>query len=86
MISNVNFSNLDRKLRTELVSMDGACILDLAGNICAAGAIIKNDSGSSEGGRGAAAKKLSEFGIAIKISTDGYIEIYRDREIVFSIK
>lgn len=86
MIAVVNFSNLDRKLRTELVSMDGACILDTAGNICAAGAIIKNDSGSSEGGRGAAAKKLSNHGVAIKISTDGYVEVYKGEEIVFSIK
>ena len=86
LIIDDNFSIIDRKLRAELVSMDGACILDAAGNICAAGAIIKNDSGSSEGGRGAAAKKLSNYGIAIKISTDGYVEIYRKEEMLFSIK
>ena len=86
LIGDNSFSTLDRKLRTELISMDGACIIDTEGNICSAGAIIKNDSGSSEGGRGAAAKKLSRYGIAIKISTDGYIDVYENKKARFSIK
>lgn len=86
LIANNNFQCLDRKLRVELISMDGACIIDTKGNICASGAIIKNDSGSSEGGRGAAARKLSNYGIAIKISTDGYVEIFFHKKIRFSIK
>lgn len=43
-------------MRTELISMDGATIIDYDGNIISVGAIIKNDSGSYGGGRGAAAK------------------------------
>lgn len=66
--------------------VDGACIIDIKGNVCACGAIIKNDSGSTGGGRGAASKKLSEYGFSIKISTDGYIELYINRNLKYSIK
>lgn len=85
-IQNKTFQQLDRKLRCELVSLDGACILTTQGKVCSFGAIIKNDSGSSGGGRGAASKKLSRFGIAIKISTDGYIELYVKGDLKYSIK
>lgn len=85
-IAEKNFMQLDRKLRCELISLDGACILDKKGNVCSCGAIIKNDSGSSGGGRGAASKKLSAYGFSIKISTDGYIEFYIDRELKYAIK
>jgi len=71
------FTSIDRKLRSELISMDGACIIGKNGEIYTFGAIIQNDSGSSGGGRGAAAKKLSNYGFSIKISTDGYIEVYQ---------
>ena len=66
--------------------MDGATILDKEGNIISFGAIIQNDSGSYGGGRGAAARKLSKYGLAIKISTDGYIEVYIDDEIKYRMK
>lgn len=87
LVSGRKFVALDRKLRAELISMDGACILDYEGNVCAAGAIIRNDSGSSGGGRSAAAKKLSKYGgIAVKISTDGYIELFVNYNPVYAIK
>ena len=82
----ISFLKIDRKLRSELVSMDGATILDKNGNVISFGAIIKNNSGSSGGGRGAAAKKLSEYGMAIKISTDGYIEVYIKNELKYKMK
>lgn len=80
------FQTLDRKLRTEFISMDGATIIDYTGKIISIGAIIQNDSGSYGGGRGAAAKKLSNYGFAIKISTDGYIEVYTKERIKYKIK
>lgn len=87
LVAGRKFSDLDRKLRTELISMDGACIIDYSGNVCAIGAIIRNDSGSSGGGRSAAAKKLSKFdGFAVKISTDGYIELFINYYPVYAIK
>lgn len=86
VLEQKKFSDLDRKLRSELISMDGATILDFDGNIISIGAIIQNDSGSYGGGRGAAAKKLSKYGFAIKISTDGYVEVYVNERVKYRIK
>lgn len=87
LVANRKFGDLDRKLRAELISMDGACIINYEGTVCAAGAIIRNDSGSSGGGRSAAAKKLSTYdGLAVKVSTDGYIELFVNYESVYVIK
>ena len=85
MVGDKDFSALDRKLRAELIAMDGACILDKDGTVCAIGAIIQNDSGSAGGGRSAAAKKLSTYGMAVKISTDGYIEVFANYEAFYSV-
>lgn len=86
LIQDKTFDRLDRKLRGELLGLDGACILNYAGKVQSIGAIIQNDSGSTGGSRAAAAKKLSEFGMAVKISTDGYIEVYIKGNLVYSIK
>lgn len=86
LIGGKTFDKLDRKLRSELLGLDGACILTCNSKVQSFGAIIKNDSGSLGGGRGAAARKLSKYGMAVKISTDGYIEVYVDGEIVYAIK
>lgn len=85
-MNKIPFIDIDRKLRTELLSLDGASIIDENGDILSFGAIIQNDSGSSSGGRSAAAKKLSKYGLAIKISTDGFIEAYVDEKIHHIIK
>jgi hypothetical protein len=69
--------------------MNGATILDGNGKIISFGAIIKNKSGSEGGGRTAAAEKLSGDeigGLAFKISTDGYIELFIDGRSKFKIK
>lgn len=86
LVNDKPFIEIDRKLRCELVALDGALILDRNGKVCACGAIIKNDSGSTGGARGAASQKLSRYGFAVKISTDGYIELYINGEREFSIK
>lgn len=86
LIAEKPFHRLDRKLRGELLGLDGACILDCDGVVRSFGAIIQNDSGSLGGGRGAAARKLSEYGMAVKISTDGYIEVYISGKLVYSVK
>lgn len=80
------FQNIDRKLRSELMALDGSCIMSCTGAVYAFGAIIQNDSGSAGGSRSAAAKKLSAYGVAVKISTDGYIEVYINEEAVYAIK
>ena len=76
IIGNKKFHELNRKLREELVAMDGATIVDYDGTIIATGAIIKIEAGSKAGGRLAATKTLARYGVAIKISQDGIIQGY----------
>lgn len=77
IIRGRKFHELGRKLRLELMGIDGATIVDYDGTIIAVGAIIKIEAGSSGGGRLAAAKILSNYGISIKISNDGSIQGFR---------
>ena len=81
IINNRPFHELSRKLRQELVSMDGAIVIDSDGTIVAVGAILKIEAGSEGGGRLAAATTLSKYGVAIKVSQDGIIKaFYPDRK------
>ena len=77
LIVGRKFQELDRKFRQDLIAMDGATIIDYDGTIIAVGAIIKIEAGSSGGGRLAAAKTLSNYGVAIKISNDGIIQGFK---------
>ena len=77
IINGRKFQELSRKLRQELMAIDGATIIDYEGNIMAVGAIIKIEAGSTGGGRLAAAKTLSNYGVSMKISNDGRIEGFR---------
>ena len=76
IINGRKFNELDRNLRKELVAIDGATVIDSDGDIIAVGAIIKIEAGSTGGGRLAATKTLSKYGVALKISADGSIEGY----------
>lgn len=85
--NNRCFSSMDRRLRAELSGLDGALIINKKGIIIACGAIIANKAGSSGGGRGSAAKTLSNYGgFAVKVSTDGYVEIFKNEIKIFTIK
>lgn len=78
-INNRPFHLLDRRQRLELLSLDGAVILDRYGNVLSAGAILEVPAGSvGGGGRKAAAMKLSTFGLGLKISQDGTITGFRN--------
>jgi len=65
---------LSRKLREEMLGIDGATIIDKEGHVLVVGAIVKVDGGSESGGRRAAAKALSQLGFSVKISADGKME------------
>ena len=71
-----SFFEIEKPLRKEILSLDGATVLAMDGTFFCAGSIVAVGGGSSGGGRTAATKKLAEYGIAIKISEDGYIEAY----------
>lgn len=79
------FQELDRRHRQELLSMDGATVLTRTGQVLTAGSIVRVPSGSTGGGRTAAARQLSKLGLAIKISADGPITGYRNRKVIFSL-
>jgi len=71
MFEESSFQALSRRRRLELLSMDGATLLEQSGRIVAAGAIVKVPGGSPGGGRTAAAHAISEYGVGIKVSQDG---------------
>ena len=75
-IAGRRFQDLNRKLREELASIDGATIIDHDGTIIACGAIVRIDAGSQSGGRLAASKTLGKFGVAVKISQDGTMQAF----------
>ena len=79
IIANRPFNKIDRHLRQDIAAIDGATILDYRGNVFAAGAIVQlKGAGSEDGGaRKAAAKTLAQYGLAIKISSDGAISGYK---------
>ena len=83
-IGRKTFQALDRRARIELLSLDGAMVLSHTGVVLAAGSIIEVPAGSvGGGGRSAAAQKLSEIGLGIKVSQDGTITGYRGRQPIF---
>lgn len=70
------FYKINRKLRQELLGLDGATIVNTNGILLAAGAIVSIEGGSEHGGRTAATKQLANYGFSVKISEDGYIQCY----------
>ncbi len=85
VVGGKSFQSLDRLLRQELMAIDGAIVLDNQGKIITVGAIVKVPGGSTGGGRKAAAINLSKFGLGIKISSDGPITGFKDKDEVFSL-
>ncbi len=80
LIGGRSFAQIDRRLRLELLSIDGAVVVDYLGKVLAVGAIIKIPGGSTGGGRLAAARVLASLGMGIKVSQDGSIACYQDDE------
>jgi hypothetical protein len=87
LVAGRPFSELDRRFRLELLSIDGALVMDHQGKVLAVGAIIKIPGGSSGGGRLAAARVLGSLGLGIKASQDGSIVCFHGDEAapVFSV-
>lgn len=89
IIKNKMFEDLGRKARQELLGIDGATVITTNGQFITTGAIMDNSTKEKEsidlhgGARTKIAKKLSQYGVAIKISADGYIECYQNNERVY---
>lgn len=67
------FVSIDRRLRAELLALDGATIRGSDGLVIAVGAIARIEAGSAGGGRLAAARTLATLGLGVKISQDGEV-------------
>jgi len=71
--------------------VDGAVALDRESNLLAFGAILRHDLTTApqeeivEGSRTTAAMESSKFGCVLKISEDGLVSFYRNRERVWEI-
>ena len=66
------------EIRKRLLGIDGAVLIESeTGKIYAVGAIIKNAGASGQGARTTAAKTIASLGgLALKVSDDGYLEMY----------
>lgn len=80
IVGDRKFQELDRTLRQELVAIDGSTVIDHTGKIVAVGAILKIGGGSTSGGRTAAAQQLGTMGLGVKVSQDGGITGFRQKE------
>ena len=79
LIAGRPFQSIPRLVRKELLGLDGALVLRWDGVLLAAGAILElhDVKRGNQGGRSAAAKALSRFGMGIKVSEDGMISGYK---------
>ena len=74
-----------------IAHVDGAIVLDRESNLLAFGAILRHDltiasqSEIVEGSRTTAAIESSKFGGVLKISEDGLVSFYRNRERVWEL-
>jgi hypothetical protein len=91
LLEGRSITDLDPNVLEALASLDGAIVMDRAGRLLAAGAILRHpataeleDSGVVEGARTTAALAASRFGPVLKVSEDGIITFF-DGERVWDI-
>ena len=91
LLEGRSITDLDPNVLAALASLDGAIVMDRAGRLLAAGAILRHpasaeleDGGAVEGARTTAALAASRFGPVLKVSEDGIITFF-DGERVWDI-
>jgi hypothetical protein len=85
-LRNTYVQSLDRRVLTDLASLDGAVVVDRTGRLLAYGAMLRSaTSGSAQGARTRAAVGASRFGLAMKVSSDGGISFYRNGVVVLDV-
>jgi hypothetical protein len=78
--------SLDGQTLARLAALDGATIVDRAGNLLAYGAIVTSSDSQHEGARTSAAKTLSETAdVTLKVSEDGDITIFRKGQMTATL-
>ncbi len=79
LLPTVDAVELGSSALAMLAAIDGATVLKRNGELLAYGAIVPVRPGKTEGARSAAAKSLSNHGLAIKVSADGPITLYKQQ-------
>ncbi|MEL7210509.1 MAG: hypothetical protein AAGK32_20140, partial [Actinomycetota bacterium] len=77
---------MDEQTLARLAGLDGATVLDREGRLLAYGAVVTSADSVHEGARTAAARTLSEVAdLAVKVSMDGDITVFRDGAEVVTV-
>ncbi|MCK9919932.1 hypothetical protein MXD81_63460, partial [Microbacteriaceae bacterium K1510] len=80
VVANRTIQSLSPRILAELASLDGAIVLSNIGEVLAYGAILRPKRAGrlrgTEGSRTKAAIGASNYGLAIKVSSDGDIDVY----------
>ncbi len=91
LLAGRSVTDLDESVFSRLATVDGATVIDRAGRLLAAGAILRHPAsedleqgGIVEGARTTAALAASRFGPVLKVSEDGVITFF-DRQRVWDI-
>jgi DNA integrity scanning protein DisA with diadenylate cyclase activity len=82
-LSEASVLSMDRRVIADLAGLDGALVVHRSGRLVAYGAMVRAKSNvSQQGSRSRAAIGASEYGLAIKVSSDGGISVYRQGDCV----
>jgi len=85
MLQRRRLQHIDRRIATDLASLDGAVIVDRSGRTLAYGAMTKTAGGARQGARTRAAIAASRQGLAIKVSSDGDISFFARGELMMEL-
>ncbi|MES2104991.1 MAG: diadenylate cyclase [Pseudomonadota bacterium] len=89
VISQKTIQSLPRPVVVELASLDGSVVMENSGKVLAFGAVLRQRRNGhlrdSEGSRTKAAIGASNYGITIKISSDGEISVYYKAKLFFTV-
>jgi hypothetical protein len=89
LLSGRTIQSLPRSVIVELASIDGAVVVDSKGTLLAFGAVLqpkkRGNLRTTEGSRTKAAVGASNYGLAVKVSADGAITVYRGGNEFFEV-
>lgn len=89
VIKGGTIQSIPRSVVVDLAALDGAVVLDNAGRILAYGAVLQPKKAGkikgAEGSRTKAATGASNYGLAVKVSSDGDITIYYDGQTFMKV-
>ncbi len=85
LLTRKRLHNIDRRIITDLASLDGAVIIDRSGRTLAYGAMTRTAGGARQGARTRAAIAASREGLAIKVSSDGDISFFARGDLVMEL-